>query len=415
MKLKNLLRSDLCVITLLTLLAFVASEVVPYEIGNVECAWLAAAIAAVAAIGSSIIGNASNNSTNNANEDINERNIQLAKETNELNAQLTRDTNAQNYRIFQEQNAFNLDMWNKQNEYNSPAKEVQRLLAAGINPASKFGSSTPASSITSANAAPQVAPKMESPVASLSMRPYDFAGLREAGFNAVNAFNASQLANAETKNKNALTSGITLDNTLKSQGMADSLKMLKNMAKEKGIVGDIAKRNLDFLNATFDLDMQMKYGDFRQQQLSLDMLDKQITWQQIQNDTANIVLSYQSELSKAQIAQIWQTVHKANAEIGLIMENTAMTREMKKTEIEKRVGVVIDNGLKGVNFNVQNRLKDYVVQTGVEEASQSVLNTNRMASENHRGSFMTKIFGSEDFPTWWNAQGRGRNNLRVYP
>ena len=248
-------------ITLLTMLAFMASVVIPYDVGDVECAWLAAAIGGAVSLLGGILGNVSNNSTNNTNEDINNANIQLAKETNAQNAALQRETNAQNYNIFQEQNAFNLDMWNKQNEYNAPAKEVQRLLAAGINPASKFGSATPASSITSANAAPQVSPRMESPVASLSMRPYDFAGVREAGMNAVNAFNASQLANAETKNKNALTSGITLDNTLKSKGMADNLQLLKNMAKEKGIVGDIAKRNLEFLNATFDLDMQMKYGD----------------------------------------------------------------------------------------------------------------------------------------------------------
>ena len=58
---------------------------------------------------------------------------------NKTNLQIARETNAQNYKIFQEQMAYNTDMWNKQNEFNLPKNQVQRLLAAGINPAAVFG------------------------------------------------------------------------------------------------------------------------------------------------------------------------------------------------------------------------------------------------------------------------------------
>lgn len=47
---------------------------------------------------------------------------------------------ALNYRLQQEQNSWNLDMWNKQNEYNLPANQINRLIAAGINPSALGGS-----------------------------------------------------------------------------------------------------------------------------------------------------------------------------------------------------------------------------------------------------------------------------------
>lgn len=48
-------------------------------------------------------------------------------------------TNRANERMQQQQNAWNLEMWNRNNEYNSPAAQMQRLQAAGLNPDLMYG------------------------------------------------------------------------------------------------------------------------------------------------------------------------------------------------------------------------------------------------------------------------------------
>ena len=75
---------------------------------------------------------------------------EMNRENNEFNAQqaqLTRDFDAQQAQInrdFQgqmqsQQMQWNEDMWNKQNEYNTPANQLARASAAGINPNAIFG------------------------------------------------------------------------------------------------------------------------------------------------------------------------------------------------------------------------------------------------------------------------------------
>lgn len=64
---------------------------------------------------------------------------QDAQNWNAYQAQLNRDFQREERIAAQD---FNLEMWNKQNEYNSPAAQVERLRAAGINPNSVFGNGT---------------------------------------------------------------------------------------------------------------------------------------------------------------------------------------------------------------------------------------------------------------------------------
>ena len=110
---------------------------------------IAGIIGGASAIGSSVMNLVSQADANAANERIADKNIALQRETNQQNRELTYLANAQNYKMFQEQNAFNVDMWNKQNQYNLPTAQVQRLLAAGINPATGLGQVTPAGSLQS--------------------------------------------------------------------------------------------------------------------------------------------------------------------------------------------------------------------------------------------------------------------------
>ena len=64
-------------------------------------------------------------------------------EFNANQAQLNRDFQRSERLASQE---FNLDMWNKNNEYNSPAQQLERAKAAGINPNAAIAGMSPGSS-----------------------------------------------------------------------------------------------------------------------------------------------------------------------------------------------------------------------------------------------------------------------------
>lgn len=85
------------------------------------------------------------------------------RENNQTNERLQRETNAQNKELFERQLAWEEDMWNKSNAYNDPSRQVERLAAAGINPAFVLGNGSMAeASSMSAPSAPQMqAPKHE--------------------------------------------------------------------------------------------------------------------------------------------------------------------------------------------------------------------------------------------------------------
>lgn len=93
-------------------------------------------------IGSAVIGSAASSistasaakSQADAQKSANETNLQIARETNEANTANTAATNATQIQLQREMNDFNVQQWNRNNEYNSPANQMARARAAGINP-----------------------------------------------------------------------------------------------------------------------------------------------------------------------------------------------------------------------------------------------------------------------------------------
>lgn len=117
--------------------------------------------AGVGALGSGIAGAVSNSSAAHsaadAQRDANATNLQIARETNESNTANTAATNATNIQLQQEMNQFNREQWNLNNEYNSPAAQMARARAAGINPnVVASGASSVASSPVQQTTLPQV-------------------------------------------------------------------------------------------------------------------------------------------------------------------------------------------------------------------------------------------------------------------
>ena len=72
------------------------------------------------------------------------------------NAKVVESTNRHNRELADYQNRTNLEHWNIQNEYNTPAQQMSRYQAAGLNPNLIYGQQNTAGSID-----PYKAPKME--------------------------------------------------------------------------------------------------------------------------------------------------------------------------------------------------------------------------------------------------------------
>lgn len=116
-----------------------------------------------------IFGSFNNMMTNSNNYDIATMNMNMQHQTNEANKNMVRETNAANKKnveatnkanqqiasaynanqvqLQNDMNAFNKDMWNLNNAYNSPAQQIERARAAGINPNVVFGQPVAASPV----------------------------------------------------------------------------------------------------------------------------------------------------------------------------------------------------------------------------------------------------------------------------
>lgn len=308
--------------------------------------------AAATVIGSLLGGIFGSKSQDSANE----TNLEIAR----MNRDAQREANRQNYEMFQEQNRFNLGMWNKQNEYNDPKAQVQRLLNAGINPASGFGQTTPASSISSAQGTPMLAETLD-----YQKQPYDISGAFQG---AVNAFTQSRLASAEIRKSEEMTHGISLDNEEKQRGMMDRLKYLSELAKHEGFVGELAKTQLDFERQAFNVRQAMLVADYTMQLKQINLAQEQFNQARLQNELYKIQVAYAPKLNEAQLKQYYATVNQLKAQIGLINANKLLTDAQREHEIEKKCGTIIDNGLKGLGFQLQNETKKYVIENAKNEA-----------------------------------------------
>lgn len=293
-----------------------------------------------------IFGSSSNDSTNKTN-------LEIAK----MNQQSAREANQMNYKIMKEQNAFNLDMWNKQNLYNDPRATVQRLLAAGINPASQFGSATPAGSLSAASSAQMVPETLD-----YQARGYDMSPAFKGAFQGIqDAYIQSRLANADINQKSEQTHGIQLENEEKERGMLDRLSYLKNMSKREGFLGDLAKTQLDYEVHTFNLRKQLLAADYTNALKQVSLNQENISMAKLQNGLYQVQLAYAPKLNDAQLNQYYSTVQQIKAQIGLINANKLLTDEQRKHEIEKKCGTIIDTGLKGLDFQLKKETKQYLI------------------------------------------------------
>ena len=233
---------------------------------------------------------------------------------NQTNLQIARETNASNEKLWQNQANYQTQMWNETNEYNSPQKQKERLLAAGINPSAVFGngSMAEASNLSSPSANPAVGAHVE---------PVNYAaGIGEGISNGLNAFFDSQLKTKEIERKGYENKILNIDSIYKDRLSAQHLKYLENQAKREGLLGDLARTDLAYYQAINGQRISQAFSATRMQERQIKEIDEAIVNKQLQNRLSQVILKYQDRLSSANVRQLEMGIQQIKANIGLITQ-----------------------------------------------------------------------------------------------
>lgn len=287
-----------------------------------------------------LAGMSSQESANAANIRLGEMNQQNIRETNATNKAIADAANAYNYKMFQEQNAFNLDMWNKQNAYNDPKAQVQRMLAAGINPAGNFGNVSQAGSLSSAQAQGAVTADMQAPINTAHVGAFDptagFSGAESAILQALN-----WKTNAEK------TASEVNYNNVKAQieaihGVAKLSQMMQEY-KKGSVEYEMAKNALDIQKRTMDYQVTQMANTTKLGEKALDETDLRIASMRIQNDILSINKDWLPKMNGASYASIQAGIKQAIAAAN--QSNASAVESAARTAVEKarEAGMKIDN------------------------------------------------------------------------
>ncbi len=305
-----------------------------------------------------------NDATNEANERMVENtniyNDEMNKRTNQTNREIAEAANKANKQLQDEQNAWNLEQWNRQNEYNAPAQQVARLKAAGINPAAVLGNGSlvPASSLTSAPSQPQVVPEMKANMHEPYIRPQ--SNWVQSG---VNAFADAMLKGAQVDKLGNDVHLANEANKRENELQPWKVEQLSKLAQKEGALGDLAKQNLAYEQAAMKFKIAALQGDLRTQSENFLTMQQQRENMRLNNKLAEVQLAYAPKMNEAQLKQYYGAVQQIKAQIGLINANKLLTDEQRLHEIEKKTSTIIDNGLKALDFNVKDQMKETIMNT----------------------------------------------------
>lgn len=290
-------------------------------------------------------------STNKTNREIAEGNQAATHEANLMNQQNVRETNALNRSIFDQNLLWQEKMWNKQNAYNDPKAQVERLLAAGINPASV--QSTPAGSVGSASAPTMQAAQVIPETLDYQQQRLNFGDLGSG----LSAFFQNQLLNSQIKEKDVDTQIKKVQ--LQYQAANQIADLYEKRARVANLVESTKTNSVErrkYESELKQIDMQIglfkdTYEELRsREKLQNDLLNEQknnlvsdTQLKRIQSRYQNVVLEYYPQMTQAQL-------NVMSAQIGNIVQDTEnKVRDGQLTD-EKRISQFIENGIKKLDL-----------------------------------------------------------------
>lgn len=304
------------------------------------------------------------------------------------NAQAFNSLEAQKNRDFQEY------MWNKNNEYNTPARQKQRLLDAGLNPYLMLsgGSAGNAQSVPMGNAASSnTAPQFNSnPAQGISDAILQRAAIKktesetrindiERQFRAAKLFEEIEQMKAGTKNKNSQRYLFDIQNNIARQEWYYQMRTLDNRVEEANLGAEFKRREIDAI-------VQSTEATFLHN-----------TWQQIENSFANRKNDLELKRLVADIGKLIAESKRATMEANMMYgEDGFYSSQMKSmfgsNGYYSKQGTYFDslkqlNSLKSKYQSIQNNVAaKYAFDKAASEIqqmnSQSFRNYDTMGGQN---------------------------------
>lgn len=260
-------------------------------------------------------------------------------------------TNRANERMQQQQNAWNLAQWERNNAYNSPAAQMQRLKAAGLNPDLMYGQNSGGASGNSPAPAPGTQPIPKQP---FRVDPYLTAQLKllasqtyknnmEGKVSDIQAQNDEELQKIERWQKiglNDAQQGYLLEMTRKEHELGDKIAQETENLK---VEHERLKEAINTQVAQTDLLMQQG----RKEEAAYWLFLAQEEGQQLNNEQQRIINQYLPQQQQAEIklkhAKAYEAIkagdeHAAGATLKAQQAETEKAKQKligKQTETEE--------------------------------------------------------------------------------
>lgn len=257
-----------------------------------------------------------------------------------------------NVKLSREQREFDYQMWKLNNEYNTPAKQVQRLRDAGVNPALGLSNGVMDSGVSSSSAGGQSAPTVDfSPIANgvrSSVELYNQRRLNEAQIQNLNEQSTNQAIKNRYENQRQI---IELDKMLSEQKLSDSQREYYTTERDRLIEENkwIDKRNSSQIHKTM---------------MEAFQAQESARYQRTMNHYQQIVNQY----AHGQQKQILSNLQAQYSEIISAALNN------NKSAAEHAASAA----LKGVEKDTALKIQKHVVNKAFEEASM-IRDTNERA------------------------------------
>lgn len=255
------------------------------------------------------------------------------------------------------QSAWAEDMWNKQNAYNSPEQMVERYRNAGINPNAIYGNgSVIAAGGVQAPSQPSVGLGSVSPVDTGQF----YSQAAHAVQGSVNSYYNNELLRSQAS-KNTVEAARTEALT------PHEVTILQNQAKGSGFEADLAKTRLAYESAVLKTNIDLQMGNRDVQLQNLENLRLQQKNMELQNGLLQIQKEFEPQLKRGQLAQFDAAVTQLRASAGLLNANRLLTDEQRLTEIEHRADVIVNREMHGLDKEIKNATKQYVIDLFKED------------------------------------------------
>lgn len=296
------------------------------------------------AIGSSIAGGIGSLISGNS---ANETNIRLARESREWQSnenQLNRD--------WQEA------MWNKQNEYNTPANQRKLAEEAGYNPY-LLGAQNLNSGAGSAGS-----PSMVSPPSTAHVNPVNPLGaVSDTVSSLLPMIQQQQQIEANVEQQHAKTLE-TVYRTAFDAYSKGGVSAYNNVMQSMAPLLD----RIDWNGSTLEKQL---HESIRGQILDNARKELDNEFQEIENKWSNQLFADKHLLNSDQHKQFVITLDKAKAEIKEIMSRTDLNKVQKERIIEEKIGITIENGLKGLDYEIKRDVKEDLIDMYRSNADKS--------------------------------------------